>query len=390
MELAFSSEDLGFRQAAREWLRENYPSEPRPNDGQAMREFDLEWQRRQWAGGWAGVSWPKEYDGLGLPVLHQLIWLEECARIGAPDIDSRFVAVNHAGPTLIANGTEEQKAFHLPKILRGEALWCQGFSEPQAGSDLASLRTVGVVDGDDLVVTGQKLWTSFADLAEYQELLVRTDPGVPKHKGLTWVICDMSLPGITIRPIKTLDGLSHFCEVFYDEVRIPLRNVVGAINDGWRVAMSTLSFERGTAFTHGQVQLASIAERLATYIQQTDAAAYRPELVAELATARAEIAALRALTYINAMRRAHGAQGRDADQAVPGPEGSLVKLSYTELRQRLMRLALEIVGPGSELPGITHATWDEDYLFSYTETIAGGTSDIQRNIIGERVLGLPR
>jgi alkylation response protein AidB-like acyl-CoA dehydrogenase len=382
MELALSPEDLAFRQAAREWVEANYPRERRPNDGADMRDFDLEWQRRQWDGGWAGVAWPTEYHGRGLPLLHQLIWLEECARIGAPDIDSRFVAVNHAGPTLIANGTEEQKAFHLPKILRGEVLWCQGFSEPQAGSDLASLRTTAIVDGDHLVVNGQKLWTSFADLAEYQELLVRTAPSVPKHKGLTWVICDMRLPGITIRPIKTLDGLSHFCEVFYDDVRIPLTNVVGAINDGWRVAMSTLSFERGTAFTHGQVQLASIAERLASYLSTAGAAAARPEQAVELATARAEISALRALTYLNAMR--------NADQAVPGPEGSLVKLAYTELRQRLMRLALEIVGPGSALPGITDASWDEDYLFSYTETIAGGTSDIQRNIIGERVLGLPR
>jgi alkylation response protein AidB-like acyl-CoA dehydrogenase len=388
MELALSSEDVAFQAAAREWLLASFPTERRPNDGQAMREFDLEWQRRQWAGGWAGVSWPSEFGGRGLPLLHQLIWLEECARVGAPDIDSRFVAVNHAGPTLIANGTEEQKTFHLPKILRGEVLWCQGFSEPQAGSDLASLRTTGVIDGDDLVVNGQKLWTSFADLADYQELLVRTDPesgpklSVPKHRGLTWVICDMRLPGITIRPIKTLDGLSHFCEVFYDDVRIPLSNVVGAVNDGWRVAMSTLSFERGTAFTHGQVQLASIAERLVAHSSAAGVGETRPELVSQLATARAEVAALRALTYLNAMR--------NAGQAVPGPEGSLVKLCYTELRQRLMRLALEIVGPGSDLPGITDATWDEDYLFSYTETIAGGTSDIQRNIIGERVLGLPR
>lgn len=388
MDLRLSQEDLDFRQAARSWLRDNYPSEPRPNDGPAMREFDLEWQRRQWRGGWAGVSWPVEYHGRGLSVLHQLIWLEECARIGAPDIDSRFVGVNHAGPTLIANGSEAQKAFHLPKILRGEVLWCQGFSEPQAGSDLASLRTVGVVDGDDLVVSGQKVWTSFADLADYQELLVRTDPDAPRHKGLTWVICDMRLPGITIRPIKTLDGLSHFCEVFYDDVRIPLTNVVGALNDGWRVAMSTLSFERGTAFTHGQVQLAAIADRLIEIARQQPAygrsklAIDDDDIAGRLATARAEIAALRALTYTNALRNEAAAQ--------PGPEGSMVKLFYTELRQRLMRLAMEIVGPGSTLRGVTHATWDEDYLFSYTETIAGGTSDIQRNIIGERVLGLPR
>jgi alkylation response protein AidB-like acyl-CoA dehydrogenase len=388
MDLTLSPEDLGFRAAARDWLRANYPTEPRPNDGAEMREFDLEWQRRQWAGGWAGVSWPVEYQGRGLPLLHQLIWLEECARIGAPDIDSRFVAVNHAGPTLIANGTAEQKAFHLPKILRGDVLWCQGFSEPQAGSDLASLRTTGVVDGDDLVVNGQKVWTSFADIAEYQELLVRTDPSVRKHKGLTWVICDMRLPGITIRPIKTLDGLSHFCEVFYDDVRIPLTNVVGAINDGWRVAMSTLSFERGTGFTHGQVQLASIVDRLIEIAGEqpayggTKLAIDDDEIAGRLATARAEVAAIRSLTYVNALRNEGAAQ--------PGPEGSMVKLFYTELRQRLMRLAMDIVGPGSSLRGITHASWDEDYLFSYTETIAGGTSDIQRNIIGERVLGLPR
>jgi alkylation response protein AidB-like acyl-CoA dehydrogenase len=388
MDLRLSQEDLDFQQAARSWLRDNYPSEPRPKDGPAMREFDLEWQRRQWHGGWAGVSWPAEYQGRGLPLLHQLIWLEECARIGAPDIDSRFVAINHAGPTLIANGTEAQKAFHLPKILRGEVLWCQGFSEPQAGSDLASLRTAAVVDGEDLVVTGQKLWTSFADLADYQELLVRTDPGAPKHKGLTWVICDMRLPGITIRPIKTLDGLSHFCEVFYDQVRIPLTNVVGAVNDGWRVAMSTLSFERGTAFTHGQVQLAAIVDRLIEIARERPAygrlalAIDDDEIAGRLATVRAEVAALRALTYTNALRNEGAPQ--------PGPEGSMVKLYYTELRQRVMRLAMDIVGPGSTLRGVTHATWDEDYLFSYTETIAGGTSDIQRNIIGERVLGLPR
>ncbi|HEX3707764.1 MAG TPA: acyl-CoA dehydrogenase family protein [Mycobacteriales bacterium] len=388
MDLALSPGDLAFRAAAKQWLRDNYPTAPRPNDGPAMREFDLVWQRRQWDGGWAGVSWPTEYQGRGLPLLHQLIWLEECARIGAPDIDSRFVAVNHAGPTLIANGSAEQKAFHLPKILRGEVLWCQGFSEPQAGSDLASLRTTGVIDGDDLVVSGQKLWTSFADIAEYQELLVRTDPSAPKHKGLTWVICDMGLPGITIRPIKTLDGLSHFCEVFYDDVRIPLTNVVGAVNDGWRVAMSTLSFERGTGFTHGQVQLASIVDRLVEIARQqpayggTGLAIDDDELAGRLAVARAEIAAVRSLTYANALRNEEAAQ--------PGPEGSMVKLFYTELRQRLMRLAMDIVGPGSSLRGITHASWDEDYLFSYTETIAGGTSDIQRNIIGERVLGLPR
>jgi alkylation response protein AidB-like acyl-CoA dehydrogenase len=388
VDLALSQQDLEFRAAARQWLQENFPKQPRPNDGPAMREFDLAWQRRQWDAGWAGVSWPVEYQGRGLPLLQQLIWFEECARAGEPDIDSRFVGLNHAGPTLIANGTDEQKAFHLPKILSGELLWCQGFSEPGAGSDLASLRTSGVVDGNDLVVNGQKIWTSFADLASYQELLVRTDPGAAKHRGLTWVICDMTLPGITIRPIKTLDGLSHFCEVFYDDVRIPLANVVGEINDGWRVAMSTLSFERGTAFTAGQVQIAGVLDRLIETAHERpgpggdDRAIDDEEIAGRLATLRAEVTALRALTYTNVLR--------NAGQRQPGPEGSMVKLFYTELRQRVMRLAIEIIGAGSGERGVTDATWDADYLASYADTIAGGTSEIQRNIIGERVLGLPR
>jgi alkylation response protein AidB-like acyl-CoA dehydrogenase len=388
VDLTLSHEDLEFRATAREWLHENFPKQPRPNDGPAMREFDLAWQRKQWEGGWAGVSWPKEYQGKGLPLLQQLIWFEECARLGEADIDSRFVGLNHAGPTLIANGTEEQKAFHLPKILAGELLWCQGFSEPGSGSDLASLRTSGVIDGDDLVVNGQKIWTSFADLASYQELLVRTDPDAPKHRGLTWIICDMTLPGITIRPIKTLDGLSHFCEVFYDDVRIPLTNVVGEINDGWRVAMSTLSFERGTAFTSGQVQLTGVIDRLVEVAQERpgpgghERAIDDDEIASRLAALRAEVTALRSLTYTNVMRNAEAPQ--------PGPEGSMVKLFYSELRQRTMRLAIEIIGPGSGERGVTDATWDEEYLASYADTIGGGTSEIQRNIIGERVLGLPR
>src|SRR5207245_2200739 len=227
-----------------------------------MREFDLVWQRLQWEAGWAGIAWPVEYGGRGLPLTQQLVWYEEYARMGLKPIDTRFVGLAHAGPTLIARATPEQQAFHLPKILQGEVVWCQGFSEPEAGSDLASLRTRGVVDGDELVVSGQKVWTSFADVADWQELLVRTNPDAPKHKGISWVICDMRSTGIEVRPIRTMDGGSDFAEVFYDEVRIPLANVVGAIDNGWSVAMSTLSFERGTAFTLNQVQLSSTVERL--------------------------------------------------------------------------------------------------------------------------------
>jgi alkylation response protein AidB-like acyl-CoA dehydrogenase len=379
MDLSVSPADEEFRESARQWLSENFPAEPRPRDHQAMRDFDLGWQRRQWDGGWAGVGWPTDYEGLGLSVLRQLIWFEEYAKTGAPDIDARFVGLSHAGPTLIANGTESQKAFHLPRILRGDVVWCQGFSEPSAGSDLASLRTSAVIDGEEFVVTGQKVWTSFAQIADYQELLVRTNPAEPRHRGLTWVICDMATPGITVRPITTINGDEHFCEVFYDDVRIPVGNAVGEIDDGWRVAMSTLSFERGTAFTAGQVQLAEICDRLIAHAREhVGPDGRRPaiaddEIAARLATMRSEIMGLRSLTYASIMR--------NADQPQPGPEGSIIKLFYSELRQRLMRLAIDIAGPGA---------WDDEYLMSYSQTIGGGTSEIQRNIVGERVLGLPR
>ena len=269
-------------------------------------------------------------------------------------------------------------------------VWCQGFSEPEAGSDLASLRTRGVVDGDELVVTGQKIWTSFADLADWQELLVRTNPEAPKHKGLTWVICDMHSPGIDVRPIHSLDGHADFAEVFYDDVRIPLANVVGGIDNGWGVAMSTLSFERGTAFTVNQVQLSTTVERLIVLAREHADGRGRPllddeEIRRALARARADVAALRALTYLGI--------SRNAQAATPGPEGSMMKLQYADLSQRIHRLAVEIVGPRSI--GLDEADeetsyWTDRYLLSFGDSIGGGTSEIQRNIIAERVLGLPR
>lgn len=389
MELRFSADEDAFRERARTWLAANFPTEERPRSGKAMGEFDRAWLRRQWEGGWAGVSWPKEYGGQGLPLIHQLIWYEEYAKMGAPPIDSCFVGVAHAGPTLMAQASPEQQAFHLPQILRGDVIWCQGFSEPQAGSDLASLRTYAEIDGDELVVTGQKLWTSFADLARYQELLVRTDRSAAKHNGLTWVICDLTTPGITIRPITTIEHEQHFCEVFYDEVRIPISNVVGQINDGWRVAMSTIAFERGTAFTVGQVQLADLIERLIDVARTLPGPdGRRPaiaddEIARKLATVRAQVAALRAMTYANI--------SRNAKQAQPGPEGSMIKLYFTEVQQRLMRLAVSILGPEALRDGLAGGRpWVHNYFLSYGATIGGGTSEIQRNIIGERVLGLPR
>ncbi|MCW2546490.1 MAG: putative acyl-CoA dehydrogenase [Mycobacterium sp.] len=389
MDVEFSTEQREFREEVRTWLRENAPKEVRPEGGTAIREYDLAWQRRQWDAGWAGISWPKEYGGRGGSLIEQLIWYEEYGRAGLPSVDACFVGLNHAGPTLMLRAAEEQKAFHLRKILSGEVVWCQGFSEPAAGSDLAALTTRAEIDGDELVVTGQKVWTSFAHMADWQELLVRTDRSGSKHQGITWVICDMKSAGLDIRPIETIDGGAEFCEVFYDEVRVPLTNVVGSLNDGWSVAMSTLSFERGTAFTAGQVRLAAIVENLIDAAKQRVGPGGRlaiedDELRRRLATARAEVASLRAMTYVGISNTARS--------GTPGPEGSIVKLYYSELQKKIGRLAMDILGR----EGLRFISrWEPDgwsgyFLFSFSQSIGGGTSEIQRNIIGERVLGLPR
>ncbi|MDT5018237.1 MAG: hypothetical protein QOD39_4397 [Mycobacterium sp.] len=390
MDLDFTADQEQFRDRVRTWLDENKPGEPRPRSDAEMRDYDLAWQRAQWEGGWAGIAWPTEYGGKGLTLLQQLIWYEEYATRGFPGIDACFVGLSHAGPTLITRATDDQKSFHLPKILRGEVVWCQGFSEPDAGSDLASLRTRAVIDGDELVVTGQKLWTSFATIADYQELLVRNDTSGSKHTGITWVICDMSTPGIEVRPIETIEGDSDFCEVFYDNVRIPMSNVVGEVGEGWSVAMATLSFERGTAFTANQVRLAKTVEDLIDFARDhVGPDGRRPaiaddEIARRLARARASVASLRALTYTNICEAML--------TETPGPRGSIVKLMFAELAKEIGKLAMDIVGPAA----IRHSSrWDNDgwvgyYYWSFSAAIGGGTSEIQRNIIGERVLGLPR
>lgn len=393
MNLDLTDEEREFREEARTWLRENLPTEERPPEGQPMREFDLAWQRTLFDGGWAGINWPVEYGGRGLSDIQQMIWYEEFAKAHPPftlNNSCTFVGNLHGGPTIIVNGDEEQKSTYLPRILRGEDVWCQGFSEPGAGSDLAGLSTKAEIDGDHLVVNGQKTWTSYAHVADVQELLVRTDPTAPKHKGITWVICDMRTPGIEIREIRTMSHVTDFCEVFYDDVRIPLSNVVGGLNNGWRTAMSTLSFERGTAFMADQVELAATVEELIeTARQRTGPDGRRPaiaddEIARRLATARAEVAALRSMTIAGISRTAR--------TGVPGPEGSIVRLFHGELHQRVYQLALDIIGPDALrlTPVDGDGVWTGPYLQSFAYTIGGGTTDIQRNIVGERVLGLPR
>jgi alkylation response protein AidB-like acyl-CoA dehydrogenase len=376
-----------FREEVRDWLRENRPREPRPNDPRAQMAYDRAWQRAQFEGGWAGISWPTEYGGRGLSPSQQLIWCQEYAEAHCPLVhDSCWLGLNHAGPTLYSRGNEAQKSYHLPRILQGEATWCQGFSEPNAGSDLASLRTRGVVDGDDLVVNGQKIWTTMAHQADYQELLVRTGPEGGRHRGLTWIICDMHLPGVDVRPITALDGELHTSEVFYEDVRIPLSNVVDEIDNGWSVALTTLAFERGPASYGALYELAVLLEDLLEIVRSREPQA-RAELrqggilAHRIAMARAEVQAVHALACSMVSGAERGIQ--------PGHEGSFMRLCATELEQVVTRLAMDVLGPAG-LSRTGAGKWWSAYLESFAETIAGGTSEIQRNIIGERVLGLPR
>ncbi len=363
-----------FRARARAWLQANVPHHAAPMEGPESRDYALAWQKRQYEGGWAGLTWPQAYGGREASVLQQIAWFEEYARANAPSTHNAcFVGTNHAGPTLIACGTDEQKSFHLPRIMKGEVIWCQGFSEPNTGSDLASLRTKGVVEGDELVVNGQKIWSSYADIADYQELLLRTDPDSARHHGLSWVICKMDTPGITVRPIKTMAGPAKFAEVFYDNVRIPLSNVVGGLNNGWKTAMSTLGFERGTASLALQISLGQRVEELI--------AANKDVALAEtLMDLRADAAALRAMSYQFAVK---------SETGPVGSEGSMIRLYFAELAQRVAKASIEIFGIAAPNVLEEHGL-GFDYFDAYSETIAGGTAEIQRNIIAERVLGLPR
>ena len=395
MDIRFSAEEIAFRDELRSWLGEVLPTlgdPPDRDDWTARREWDMGWQRKLYDAGYAGINWPSEFGGRGSTPTEHLIFLEETTRMGAPYVGMNFVAQLHAGPTLILEATPEQQARHLPAMLRGEEVWCQGFSEPNAGSDLASLSTRAIRDGDHYVVTGQKIWTSFGHVADYCELLVRTDPEAPKHRGITWLICPMDLPGIEVRPITTVAGSSEFCEVFFDEVRIPVENRVGDENDGWRVAMVTFSFERGTAFISELLgtmnQLAEMAE-LAQRIPRNGSTAWDDdEIRREIGHLQAEYDALWALT-----KRVVSQAQRTG---MPGPGGSVFKLYYAEVKKRMADLAHRMLD--REALVLAHDVGDEQTggdmvasrLYVLSLSIAAGTSQIQKNIIGERILGLPK
>jgi alkylation response protein AidB-like acyl-CoA dehydrogenase len=393
MDLRYTDEEEAFRAELRAWLEKvlpDVPPEPARDDWPARRAWDTDWQRRLYEAGYAGINWPLEFGGRGATPVEHLIFLQETEQARAPYVGHNFVGLLHAGPTLIAEATPEQKAFHLPAILKGEHVWCQGFSEPSAGSDLAGLRCRAFRDGDHYVVTGQKIWTSFGHTADYCELLVRTDTEAPKHRGISWLILPMDLDGIDVRPLRTMEGSTEFCEVFLDEVRVPVANRVGAENDGWRVAMVTLSFERGTAFVSEMLESMELVRDLAALAKRLprdggfawDDAGLRRDLGA----LAAELDALWALTKRNISQAQR--------TGFVGVGGSVFKLAYSELRHRLGDLAMALLDRASlslddlgELPSGRHV---HGRIHALSIGIAAGTSQVQRNIVAERVLGLPK
>ena len=376
MDLRFTPAQEAFRAEVREWLADNLTPEfdaargrGGPGDEHAEFELRLEWERRLGRAGWNCVGWPAEFGGRGATVIEQLIFDEECVRASAP-VRVGIIGEGLLGPTLIAHGTDEQRRRFLPPIVRGEELWCQGYSEPDAGSDLANVQTKAVLDGDEWVITGQKVWTSLAHWADWCFVLCRTDASAPKHKGLSYLLVPMRQPGVEIRPIVQITGTSEFNEVFFDEARTPADHVVGEVNDGWRVAMHTLAAERGLGVLSQQLNV----DRQLTHITEIArklGADRDPVLRQRLADAWSGVRIMR----WNALR------------AIAGDVGaSVLKLHWGPLYRRIGELGVDVLGAGALVDGDLHPL----FLFTRSTTIYGGSDEIQRNIIGEQELGLPR
>lgn len=395
MDLNLTPQELRFRDEVRAWFAAKVPKDwvRRRDEEESMAgrfAYLRAWQRKLYDAGWAGISWPKDFGGRGAPVMEQVIFIEEMARAEAPPM-ANVIALGLIGPTIIAFGTPEQKKRYLAKMLSAEEIWCQGFSEPNAGSDLAALSTTAVLDGDHFVVNGQKCWTSYAWAADWCELIVRTDPTVPKHKGLTALLVDMHSPGVEVRGLKQMSGESEFGEIFFRDVRVPVENLLGKVNEGWGVAMGTLMHERGTFGAALQVNYRRNFNRLVEIAKQIDRngkpASQDPVIRQKLAQCYAEIEVMR----LNQLR----AFSRINETGVPGPEGSIQKIFWSELNQRFQEVAMEILGPYGQLAhgspnAFDEGQWAYGYLRSRGNTIEAGTSEIQRNIIGHFVLGLPK
>jgi alkylation response protein AidB-like acyl-CoA dehydrogenase len=360
----------------REWLAANHPG-PTPEGDEAGFDFRRAWQRKLNERGWAGLSWPEQYGGSGATLFEQAIFSEELARASAPQM-ANTLGLAMGGPTVIGHGTDEQKERYLGPILSADEIWCQGFSEPQSGSDLASLRTKAVRDGDAWVVTGQKVWTTMAHQAKWCMLLARTDPDAAKHRGLTYFLMDMEQDGVEIRPLRQITGEAEFNELFIEAARIPDENIVGGENNGWPVAITTLMHERaGLAFAlqvSVQIALRELLERAREVGADKD-----PIMRQRFAQLYAEAQVLRLTAY-------RGLTKLQADGA-PGPEGSLGKWHWAEVNQSLTELALDLAGPRAQL---VDDPWTYRYLRARANSIEGGTTEILKNIVAERVLGLPR
>lgn len=387
MDFDYSPQEQAFRQELRAWLTANPPKGYDPAtflhlDQDARFALQLDWQRQLHRAGWVGIHWPKAYGGRGATAMEQTIYLQEMVRARLPEI-ANFMGTRIAGPTLIHWGTEAQKQRYIPTILNGEEIWCQGYSEPGAGSDIASLQTRAVEEGDDFVINGQKVWTSFAQYARFCLLLARTDPAAPKHKGISCFVVDMQSPGITVRPLRQINGDAEFNEVFFDNVRVPKENLIGGKNQGWPVMLTTLMFERVTFDVLSPVE--SVITQLIKVVKQeaTIDAAVRQQV------ARFHIEC-QAIKYTSLRQLTRQLRGEP-----PGPESSMVKLAASELNQRVVLFATALLGSAAQVVSESEHDVDGSYwmhcaLSTHLYTIAGGTSEIQRSILGERVLGLPK
>jgi alkylation response protein AidB-like acyl-CoA dehydrogenase len=395
MDLRYTAEDEAFRAQVRAWLAENAPREP-------LKSIDEKkaWHRKLYEAGYLGMGWPKAYGGWERRPIEQAIVMQEMARAHAPS-SINWAGLGLVGPTLIHHGTDEQRERYIRNILLGNEIWCQLYSEPNAGSDLASLQCRADVDGDEFVVNGQKIWTSTAPEADMGILLVRTDRDAPKHQGISYLIVDMHQPGIEVRPLRQVTGIAdEFAEVFFSNVRVPAENLIGEMNAGWRIAQTTLSYERGGDTMGAVAQLQQSFSRLLDIVSQPRNDGSKllddPIVRQKLGQIAADIEVLR---YASLRILSSAEKGRQ-----PGPETSISKLHYSELDKRVYTLMLEILGPFGQItancppeyayaagrPEDTHDNWPYHFMHPFSETIYAGSTEIQKNIIGERVLGLPK
>ena len=393
MELAYSKTDEAFRKEVRSWLKKNLPkkdkavSELMPHDPERVR-LAKEWQRKLYDAGYVAMSWPKEYGGQNADAMRQTIVNEELVLARAPGLVGAS-GLLMLGPTLIQYGTEVQRRRYLPKILTAEEIWCQGYSEPGAGSDLASLRTRAEIVGDEFIVNGQKVWTSNAQFSDWMFCLVRTDPDAPKHRGISYILIDMNTPGITVRPLVQMTGDAGFNEVFFDNVRVPRTNLVGELNQGWMVANNTLFHERNLlgSTTRTQLMMQNLIRLARSHQRYGKPAADDPIM-------RQKLSSL--LTRVEAMKYHSYRQLTNAIKGRPPGVGAMVnKLVGTELNHDICALALEIMNSYAPLKKgaahvINYGTWQYEFMFTLGLVIGGGTSEIQKNIISERGLGMPK